>query len=411
MYGNNMLYQWYEFKNRSLQPYRNLVNNGKLILENPYYPNYNPTINRTYIAALELFERITRVYKKPEFNIKNTIINGKEIAIEENIIHNKPFCNLIHFKKSSKVKLPKLLIVAPMSGHHATLLRGTIEGALQYFDIYVTDWIDAKLIPLSAGNFDLDDYINYCIEFMELLAPNLNVLAVCQPTVPVLAAVSIMHSEKNNKVPNSMILMGGPIDTRKNPTKVDNFAIQKSLSWFETNVICKTPIGYPGYNREVYPGFIQLSGFVAMNMQRHIDAHIKLFHNIVENDVENSEIQRKFYDEYFSVMDIPAEFYIQTVNLVFKTHDLPLGKMISRGRKVDPSSITKTALLGIEGENDDITGIGQTKAALCLCTNLPEEMKQYHLQKDVGHYGVFSGRRYREFIIPIINDFVAKNNL
>jgi poly(3-hydroxybutyrate) depolymerase len=408
MLENSSLYQWHEYCKMSMVPYRMMVKMNKTMHENPYSPLLDSKYGRTVSASLEIVERLTRSYSKPEFGIKDTDINGEKInIIQENVLY-KPFCTLIHFKKAKKIKLPKLLIVAPMSGHHSTLLRNTVEGALPFFDVYITDWIDAKLVPVSSGSFNLDDYIDYCIEFMELLAPNLHVLAVCQPAVPVLAAVSIMSSEGNKHVPDSMILMGGPIDTRKSPTKVDTFAVQKSLNWFEENLVTRVPYSYPGYCRAVYPGFLQLSGFVMMNVQRHIDAHVKLFNTIVEDKFDKAEAQRKFYDEYFSVMDIPAEFYIQTVRLVFKDHDLPLGKMVSRGRKVDPSKITHTALLGVEGENDDITGIGQTKAALTLCKNIAEDKKQYYLQKDVGHYGVFSGRRYREQIIPVINEFVKK---
>lgn len=296
-----------------------------------------------------------------------------------------------------------------MAGHHATLLKGTVAELLPYFDVYITDWVDACQVPLSHGTFDMDDYIDYIIEFFNLLGP-INVMAVCQPTVPVLAATAILASYNSSNAPKSMILMGGPVDARKNPTAVNVFASGKQIDWFEKNVIMQVPPNYPGYKRQVYPGFIQLAGFMGMNLTKHIDSHMKLFKNIIIEDNETAINQRKFYDEYLSVMDLPAEYYLQTVKEVFLDFSLATGKLISRGRKVDLSAINKTALFGIEGEKDDIAGVGQTKASLCLCTNLPESKKHYHLQKGAGHYGIFNGSKYRQFIVPEIKKFVYKFN-
>jgi poly(3-hydroxybutyrate) depolymerase len=373
---------------------------------NPYQ---STSYGRYAAATYEIAERLTKIYPKPEFNIFSTEVNGREIKVKQKTVISKPFCNVIHFQKQTRsLKLPKLLIVAPLSGHFATLLRKTVLGLLPTFDVYITDWIDAKHVPTSVGSFDMDDFIDYTIEFMEKLSPDLHVLAVCQPTVPVLAAISLMSSENNPNVPRSMILMGGPIDTRQSPTSVDLFAEERSLNWFKSHLITEVSIGYAGHGRAVYPGIYQLMGFIMMNPKRHIDAHVKLYNTIVEGDEEKAELQRKFYDEYFAVMDMTAEFYLQTIKSVFKDHDLPKGMLFSRNRKVEPAAIKKTSLLGIEGELDDIAGVGQTKAALGLCKNIPAKDKKYHLQPEVGHYGVFSGRRFLSDIVPVINEFVYK---
>lgn len=293
-----------------------------------------------------------------------------------------------------------------MSGHFSTLLRGTVEGFLPYYDVYITDWLNARDIPLSAGEFNLDDYIDYTMEFCRVLGPQLNVLAVCQPAVPVLCAVSLMSTQKDPMVPATMTLIGGPIDARKNPTAVNKVATERSDIWFEKNVITRVPFNYPGFMRPVYAGFIQLGGFMAMNWGKHVDAHLGLFQHLVEGDGDSADAHREFYNEYLSVMDITAEFYMQTIQKVFKEFDLANHRFVSRDRPVNPADITQTRLLVIEGSRDDISGIGQTKAALRLCAHLPKDKKQYHLQKDVGHYGLFNGRRFREQIIPVIREFI-----
>jgi poly(3-hydroxybutyrate) depolymerase len=300
--------------------------------------------------------------------------------------------------------------VAPLSGHYATLLRGTVEALLPHFEIYITDWADGREVPTQLGGFDLDDYIDYLIEFMEFLGPEIHTMAVCQPAVPLLAAVAIMADSTPAAAPASMTLIGGPVDTRKNPTEVNKLATKRSLEWFKSHVITRVPFNYPGFLRPVYPGFLQLSGFMTMNLDRHIGEHVKLFQHLVNGDGESAEAHKKFYNEYLSVLDLPAEFYLQTIEVVFQQHALPKGEWVSRGRHIDPSKITRTALLTLEGELDDISGVGQTQAAQTLCSGLKPTQKKHHLQPAVGHYGIFNGRKFRDLIVPIIKDFAAKQS-
>lgn len=380
-------------------------------LNGPYNIFYKNPISQAMRANIEIIDRMTKVYPKPEFGIQNVTIGKDTYKIsEENALH-KTFCNLIHFKKISlKKKQPKLLIVAPMAGHYATLLRGTVSGLLPDTDVYITDWVNACEVPVSKGSFDMDDYIDYIIDFLTLLGPDVHVLAVCQPTVPVLAAVSIMSDEKSKFIPKSMIMMGGPIDASKNPTSVNLFATSKTIEWFQNFLITSVPGNYPGFTRKVYPGFMQLAGFISMNLQKHIDSHVEMYKQLlVEDDTENIE-QIKFYDEYLSVMDLPAEFYLQTIKEVFHHFAIARHTMISRGRKVDPSKIKDVSILGIEGEFDDIAGLGQTAAVLELCSNVNKSRTQYYMQKDVGHYGIFSGSKFRQYIAPLIVDFINKWN-
>jgi poly(3-hydroxybutyrate) depolymerase len=302
-----------------------------------------------------------------------------------------------------------VLIVAPMSGHFATLLRGTVQAFLPRHDVYVTEWVDARVVPLAAGSFDLDDYIDYVIAIMHRLDGDKHVVAVCQPSVPVLAAVARMEAEGDRQVPRSMILMGGPIDTRSNPTAVNALAEEHGIDWFRRNVITKVPFPNPGFMRDVYPGFLQLQGFVSMNLDRHIKAHRELFMHLVQGDGDSAQKQREFYDEYLAVMDLAAEFYLQTVETVFIRHDLPKGNMHHRGVRIDPSAIKRVGLMTVEGENDDISGVGQTEAAHHLCVNIPAERKAHYLAKGVGHYGVFNGSRFRADIAPRIAEFILAN--
>ena len=358
-------------------------------------------------SYLTLCERMTRKYEKPEFNILETIIDDKTYNINEKVILKKSFCELRHFQKIGfKKELPKLLIVAPMAGHHATLLRSTVQELLPYTDIYITDWTEASFVPLEAGHFDMDDYIDYVMEFINFIGPNVHTMAVCQPTVPLLAAISLMSESNSPNVPSSMILMGGPIDARKNPTAVNEFAQSKSLEWFCKMVTMQVPPNYPGHGRKVYPGFLQLAGFMSLNLFRHIDSHLELWQSLLNSDYKKADHTIKFYDEYLAGMDMPAEFYLQTIDEVFQQFSLARGKLVSEKRPIDLKHITKCALLGIEGELDDIAAVGQTKAALKLCSNIPESMKRYHLQKGAGHYGVFSGSKFKQFIVPIIKDFI-----
>ncbi len=406
-----MLYHLYEMNHAALAPWRAVADAGISFWRSPANPFAGTQLGRSVAASFELFERTTRRYGKPEFGISDTIINDDIVAIDETVVLTKPFCKLLNFRKawSPKTAQHKLLIVAPMSGHYATLLRGTVESMLPHYDTYITDWIDARSVPAFEGGFDLDDYVDYVTEMLQFLGPDTSVMAVCQPSVPVMAAVSLMNAANDPCAPRTMILMGGPIDTRRNPTAVNRLAQEKGVDWFRNNVIMKVPPPHAGMMRDVYPGFLQLGGFMTMNLDRHLDAHRELFWHLVEGDGDSAEKHREFYDEYMSVMDLTAEFYLETVEKVFITHDLPKGTLTHRNVLVDPSKVTRTALMTIEGERDDISGVGQTEAAQDLCSNLPKEKKLHHLQPGVGHYGVFNGSRFRKEIVPRIVEFVNKN--
>ncbi len=406
-----MLYNLYEMNHAALVPWRAAADMGLNFWQNPVNPWSSTSTARAVSASLELFERATRRFAKPSFGLKETTVGGVTVGLSEQILLHKPFVSLVHFSKvwpeKTKVKSqPKLLVVAPMSGHYATLLRGTVEALLPHFDVYITDWTDARTVPLSMGKFDLEDYVDHVVEMLRVLGGNVNVMAVCQPSVPVMAAVALMNAGGDKNTPKSMILTGGPIDTRRNPTAVNKLAKEKGSDWFRKNVIMKVPFPHAGFMRDVYPGFLQLTGFMTMNLDRHMDAHRQLFWHLVEGDDESAEKHQDFYDEYMSVMDLTAEFYLQTVDRVFVNHDLPNGSYMHRGILVDPSKITQTALLTVEGERDDISGVGQTEAAHDLCSNLPQAKKRHHLQLGVGHYGVFSGSRFRRDVVPMIVDFV-----
>ncbi len=404
------LYWLYEMGQAALNPSRALADVTRLSLKNPLNPWHNTTIGKTMAAAAEVFERSTRRYAKPEWHITDTIVGGERVPVNIKAVWERPFCNLLHFERvfehPPRRPQPKLLIVAPMSGHYATLLRGTVEAFLPNHDVYITDWVDARMVPVANGQFDLDDYIDYIISILHRLGGDCHVIGVCQPSVPVLAAVARMEAEKDPYSPHSMILMGGPIDTRINPTAVNKLAEERGTEWFRQNVITKVPFPHPGMMRDVYPGFLQLNGFVSMNFDRHLDAHKDLFFNLVKGDGDSAQKHREFYDEYLAVMDLTAEFYLQTVETVFVRHALPKGEMTHRGVKVDLGAIRKCALLTIEGEKDDISGIGQTQAAHALCSNIPADKKHHYLQLGVGHYGVFNGSRFRSEIAPRISDFV-----
>ncbi|MEF0940559.1 polyhydroxyalkanoate depolymerase [Rhizobium sp. BR 362] len=406
-----MFYQLYELNHAALAPFRAAADMMRLAYANPLNPLSHTMLGRTVTASLEVFERTTRRYGKPEFGLHQTTIGGKSVSVHEKIVWNKPFCNLIHFERSLPAghgSDPRILIVAPMSGHYATLLRGTVEALLPSADIYITDWIDARMVPMTEGTFDLEDYIDYVIDMLHQLGPDTHVIAICQPSVPVLAAAAVMEAAGDPLSPSSMTLMGGPIDTRINPTAVNQLAKHRPLEWFADNVIMNVPWPQPGFLRPVYPGFLQLSGFMSMNLDRHMIAHKDFFMHLVKNDGE-PEKHRDFYDEYLAVMDLTAEFYLQTVDQVFIKHALPKGELTHRGQHVDPTAIRNVALLTVEGENDDISGVGQTKAAQTICTNIPEDMRMHYLQPDVGHYGVFNGSRFRREIAPRIVAFTREH--
>jgi poly(3-hydroxybutyrate) depolymerase len=406
-----MLYHFHDWSRATLMPFRLAAEATKATFQNPYFPAAHTQFGRSIAAGAELFERTTRHFVKPEFGLTTTRIFGETIRVDEETVMTKPFCRLLHFKRHIKNSDPRVLIVAPMSGHHATLLRGTVEAMLPDHDVYITDWVDAKIVPLSKGKFDLEDFISYVIDFIRLLGPDVHVLAVCQPAPAVLCAVSLLAQMNDPAQPRSMTLMGGPIDTRVSKTIVTEMA-QKDhpIGWFEHSMVHSIPFYYPGAHRLVYPGFLQLQGFIWMNVERHVGAHIKLFQDLVKGYGEGAAAHRKFYDEYLSVMDVPGEFYLQTVERVFQKHDLALGKFTWNGQLVKPEMIKKTALLVIEGEHDDISAPGQTRPALDLCSGLDKSMKKAHLQAGVGHYGIFNGRKWRENILPIVHGFIREHD-
>ncbi|NIK48207.1 polyhydroxyalkanoate depolymerase [Variibacter gotjawalensis] len=402
------LYQLYEMQHAALSPFRAVADASKLLFQNPVNPFSHTLWGKSVAATAEMFERVTRRYGKPEWGLDDTEIDGDRVAIHTRTVWQRAFCGLTHFARVTEKPLqdPRVLIVAPMSGHYATLLRGTVEALLPRHEVYITDWVDARSVPLDEGDFDLDSYIDYIIEMLHHLGPDTHLVAVCQPSVPVLAGVAIMEARGDKFAPRSMTLMGGPIDTRSNPTAVNKLAQEKGIEWFRENVITHVPFPHAGMMRPVYPGFLQLSGFMSMNLDRHVGAHRDMFGHLVRGDGESAQKHREFYDEYLSVMDLTAEFYLQTVDTVFCKHALPKGEMMYRDEKVDPSKIRNVALLTVEGELDDISGVGQTEAAHRLCSNLPPSKKQHHLQPAVGHYGVFNGSRFRKEIVPRIEAFV-----
>lgn len=400
----------YDLHHVALQPVRLIANAARYTFANPLVPVSYTRTGRAVAAGAELLERTTRRYDKPAFGLATTTVNGETVPVTERIPYAKPFANLLHFDKPGAADQPTVLVVAPMSGHHATLLRGTVQALLPDHNVHITDWIDARRVATSAGTFGLDDYIDYVIDFIHHLGPNTHVIAVCQPAVPVLAAVSLMAAAGDPVQPRSMTLMGGPIDPMANPTVPVKLATSRPLSWFERTVITTVPAWYPGAFRRVYPGFVQLSGFMSMNLDRHIGEHVGLFRHLVRGDGESAESHRRFYDEYLSVMDLPADFYLETISTVFQRHALANGTMTSRGKPVEPAAITRTALMTVEGQLDDISAPGQTLAAHRLCSNLPEPMHTRHFQEGVGHYGIFNGKRWREHILPKVRAFIRSHD-
>ncbi len=414
--GFRVIYLLYDLQHALLTPARLAAEAMRTAYRAPWNPLSYTQAGRTVSAYAEMIERSTRRFGKPVFGLTETVIDGKTVEVTDEEILEKPFCTLMRFKRKIKRKDPKVLLVAPMSGHFSSLLRGTVEALLPHHDVYITDWEDARQVPASAGRFNLDDYIAYLREFMDLLGPDTHLIAVCQPAVPVFAAVALMEAEDDPNRPLSMTLMGGPIDPRISKTKVTELAENRPLSWFENSVIDEVPFYYPGAHRKVYPGFIQLTGFMSMNLDRHVGSHVKFFGHLVKGDGDPADAHRKFYNEYLSVMDITAEFYLQTVETVFQRHLLPKGLMKWRNPKtgklhdVDPTAITRTALLTIEGELDDISAHGQTTAAHELCSNLPANLQFHHFQDNVGHYGIFNGRRWRDHIMPRIRHFIREHD-
>ena len=409
-----MLYYLYELNHAAVAPWRAAADVGRLFWKNPGNPLASTYLGRHVAASLDMFERVTRRYAKPEFGIVSTSIDGVAHAVVQEPVWVRPFCKLLRFTVRGADGAPltgrkRILIVAPMSGHYATLLRGTVEAMIPHADIYITDWIDARQVPLSSGQFDLDDYIDYVVEMLEHIGPGGHVMAVCQPSVPVLAAVAVMSQRGDPNAPASMTLMGGPIDTRRNPTAVNQLAVERGIDWFRRNVIVRVPLPHAGFMREVYPGFLQLTGFMTMNLDRHLDAHRELFRHLVAGDGDSAEKHREFYDEYLSVMDLTAEFYLQTVETVFVRHALPNRTFTHRNLLIDTSAIRSTALMTVEGERDDISGVGQTQAAHDLCSSLRDDQRAHHLQPRVGHYGVFNGSKFRREVVPKIVAFMDQH--
>ncbi|RMB12201.1 polyhydroxyalkanoate depolymerase [Eilatimonas milleporae] len=405
-----MLYTLYELQHAAFAPLRFIADQGQQVFSHPYNPVSRTPVGKLAAASFDMVEQLTRRYGKPKFGLHETLIDGKPVAVEEQVVSRRPFGQLRHFKRMTHRKDPRVLIVAPMSGHFSTLLRGTVEAMLPEHDVYITDWRDARDIPIVDGSFDLDDYIDYLIGWLEELGPNTHVMAVCQPAVPVYGAVSLMEAEQHPCTPPSMTLMGGPIDTRINPTEVNQLATKRPLHWFEETVITVVPLPNKGFMRKVYPGFLQLAGFMTMNLGDHVSKHQELFEHLIVGDGESADKTKGFYEEYRSVMDMTAEFYLQTIETVFQRHALPESDWYSRDRHINPENLKTTALLAVEGELDDISGLGQTKASLDISTNLSDDRKQYFQAPQVGHYGIFNGRRWRTVIQPKVRDFIRAHD-
>ena len=403
-----MLYQLHQWQKQMSWPLRLISQGMQSYYTHPLNPVSYTKGGRALAATGEMMERMTRHFAKPSFDLPFTVIDGREVAITEQILERRTFCQLRRFKREGRSGDPKVLLVAPMSGHFATLLRGTVQALLPAHDVYITDWRDARQVPLSEGSFDLDDYMEYLIDFIHYLGPDTHVIAVCQPSVPVMGAASLMAHARDPRQPRSLTLMGGPIDTRISPTVPNDLAMRNSMMWFRQNVISTVPFNYPGAMRRVYPGFVQLTSFISMNLDRHVNAHMRQFDHLIRGDDDSADSHRRFYDEYLAVMDLTAEFYLQTIQVVFKEHQLPRGVWVSRGRLIEPVAI-ESALMTVEGELDDISGIGQTRAAHTLTPNIPGARRVHWEQPRVGHYGIFNGRKWREQIMPRVRDFIRAN--
>jgi polyhydroxyalkanoate depolymerase len=365
---------------------------------------------RSLTAAYELIARAGLTHTRPAFDIRSVMVGNREVDVHEEAAHKTPFATLLHFKKDIAQVQPRVLLVAPLSGHFATLLRATVRTMLPDHDVYITDWHNARDVPLIAGRFGVDEYLEHMMKFLEVIGPGAHVVAVCQPCVAALAAVAVMAQNGNPAQPRSVTLMAGPIDTRVNPTTVNVLAKKRDIAWFERSLTASVPIRYPGAFRRVYPGFVQLTAFMSMNIERHVKAHKELYENLANGEAEKAAVTKAFYDEYFAVLDLPAEFYLETVRLIFQEHALPLGKLKYRGTPIDPSAIRRTMLFTVEGERDDICAVGQTVAAHDMCSKLRPYLKRHHMQAGVGHYGVFSGKRWENQIYPILKNVILSSD-
>jgi poly(3-hydroxybutyrate) depolymerase len=405
-----VIYQAYELQKAMMSSASSWAAIGAQLLNNPALPMGYFGTGPIMASALQVFAHWYEERGKPAFGLTSVTVDGKDYPVAESVVFEKPFGGLRHFRREGLPQdAPKLLIVAPMSGHFATLLRGTVAQMIQHHEVWITDWADAKMVPLSEGHFDLDDYIDYLIEFLHHIGEGTHMLAVCQPSVPAFAAAALMGADKDPCRPATLTMMGGPVDTRASPTSVNDVAVDRPLSWFQDNVIATVPFNYPGAGRKVYPGFMQLAGFISMNLESHMRSHYDMFQHLTLGEQESADATKRFYDEYLSVCDMTAEFYLETIEEVFQKHSLPKGQFNHRGKLIDPDAIRDTALLAIEGERDDISGIGQTRAALDLAAHLPAEQKKYFMAKDVGHYGIFNGGKWRKTIAPVVEDWIAKN--
>lgn len=412
-----MLYQMYEMQRALMAPFSEFASASSKLYSHPLSPFAHTPLAQRVSASFDLLHRLAKEYEKPPFAITSATVGGVEVAVHEQVALTKPFCRLLRFKRftdetqalDAMKAQPTVLVVAPLSGHHSTLLRDTVKVLLQDHKVFITDWTDARMVPVSAGPFHLDDYVAYVQEFIRHIGPEVHVISVCQPTVPVLAAVSLLASA-GQTTPLTLTMMGGPIDARRSPTAVNNLAMNKSYSWFENNVIFRVPQNFPGAGRRVYPGFMQHSGFVAMNPARHLSSHYDYFRDLIRGDDDSAEAHRQFYDEYNAVLDMPAEYYLDTIKTVFQDFALVNGNWVVNGKPVRPQDITTSALLTIEGELDDISGAGQTRAAHELCEGIPKNRQFHYDVEGAGHYGIFSGRRWREKVYPEVRDFISRFN-
>jgi poly(3-hydroxybutyrate) depolymerase len=401
-----MLYQAYQAHTDMLGPVRALAGMAAHAIG---HPNFGPSghgVVRNLTAAYELISRAGLTHTRPPFGIDRVTVGNREVEVKDHAAHVTPFGTLLHFQKDIDVAQPRVLVVAPLSGHFATLLRGTVKTLLPEHDVFITDWHNMRDVPRAAGPFGFDEYIEHLVTFLEVMGEGAHVLAVCQPCVAALVAASVMAQDEHPAQPRSLTLMAGPIDTRVNPTKVNELANSKPIEWFEKNLIARVPFRYDGAYRRVYPGFVQLAAFMSMNIDRHVKAHKTLYDDISRGDFEKAKVTKDFYDEYFAVLDLSAEFYLETVRLVFQEHSLPTGALTWRGHKVEPRAIRRTMLLTVEGEKDDICAVGQTAAAHDLCSGIRPYRKRHHMQAGVGHYGVFSGKRWEQQIYPLVKNVI-----
>lgn len=405
-----MIYQAHALAMEVMQPFRQGAKTMRYLSSHPFNPFRHSYLVRHANAGLELFERLTAYYEKPDFDINHTVVAGNEVTVREEVVVSRPYCDLLHFRKEMSADMPKLLIVAPLSGHYATLLRNTVKRLLPDNDVFITDWRSAREVPLTDGELHLDDYVEYIIQFLHFMGERVHVMAVCQPVVPVLMATAVMSMANDPLVPLTAILVSGPVDARINPSEVNDYTTNRDYEWFENNVIFNVPHGYPGEGQPVYPGFVQLSGFLSLNINSHIYRHYKFYKDLVRNDGDSSEEHRKFYNEYLAVLDISAPFYLETIKRVFMNYELANNVAQYRGDNVDLEAIDNTALFTIEGGRDDICGLGQTQAAHTICTNVPKHMRLHHVEENVGHYGAFNGRHFRESVAPKINEFIRRFN-